>query len=43
MDYVVKEIKGLYKVIKLKEFRKTKGVSFDVMVKDMVPKVGPLL
>lgn len=42
MDYVVKEVKGLYKVIKLKEFRKTEGVSFDVMVKDMIPKVDAI-
>lgn len=42
MDYVVKEVKGLYKVIKLKEFRKTEGVRFDVMGKSMVPKVDAI-
>ena len=39
MDYVIEEIKGLYKIIKLKEFRRTKGVAFDVMVKSMVPPI----
>ncbi|RVU54876.1 hypothetical protein [Anaerosphaera multitolerans] len=38
-DYIIDEIEGLYRIIKLKEFRKTEGVTFDVMVKDMVPKV----
>lgn len=38
-DYIIKEVKGLYRVIKLKEFRKTPGVNFDVMIKDMVPQI----
>ncbi len=38
-DYIVDEVKGLYKVIQLKEFRKTEGVSFDVLYKNMVPKI----
>lgn len=42
MDYIVKEIKDFYKVIKLKEFRKTEGVNFDIMVKSMIPKVDAL-
>lgn len=39
MDYIVREVENFYKVIKLKEFRKTEGVVFDVMVKSMVPLV----
>lgn len=38
-DFVVREIEGLFKIIKLKEFRRTEGVAFDVMTKSMVPKV----
>lgn len=39
MDYILEEIEGLYKVIELKEFRRTPGVNFDIMDKSMVPKV----
>lgn len=39
MDYIIEEITGLYRVIKLKEFRRTPGVDFDIMDKRMVPKV----
>ena len=42
MDYIVREVQNFYKVIKLKEFRKTEGVVFDVMVKSMVPPVHAL-
>ena len=42
MDYVIKEVKDFYKVIKLKEFRKTEGVSFDIMVQSMIPKIDSL-
>lgn len=38
-DYIIDEVEGLYRIIKLKEFRKTVGVSFDVMIKDMVPQI----
>lgn len=38
-DYIIAEVPGLYRVIKLKEFRKTEGVNFDVMLRSMVPKV----
>ncbi len=38
-DYIIDEVEGLYRIIKLKEFRKTEGVNFDVMIKDMVPPV----
>jgi hypothetical protein len=36
---VFKEIAGLYKIIPLKLFRKTPGVSFDILPKEIVPKV----
>lgn len=39
MDHIVKEVENFFKIIKLKEFRKTEGVVFDVMVKSMVPPV----
>lgn len=38
-DYIIDEVEGLYRIIKLKDFRKTEGVSFDVMTKSMVPQV----
>lgn len=41
-DYIIDEVEGLYRIIKLKEFRKTVGVSFDVMLKSMVPKVDAI-
>ena len=42
MDYIIREEKNFYKVIKLKEFRKTEGVTFDVMVQSMIPKIDAL-
>lgn len=42
MDYIIKEVVGFYKVIKLKEFRRTKGVTFDIMIKSMVPKIDAI-
>ncbi|NCB43140.1 MAG: hypothetical protein EOM59_11040 [Clostridia bacterium] len=42
MDYIVKEVSGFYKVIRLKEFRRTEGVSFDVMVESMIPKIDSI-
>lgn len=42
MDYIVREIKDFFKVIKLKEFRRTEGVKFDIMIKTMVPKVDAI-
>jgi len=42
MDYIVKEVSGFYKVIRLKEFRRTEGVSFDVMVQSMIPKIDAI-
>lgn len=31
MEYIIKEVKDFFKIIKLKEFRKTEGVNFDIM------------
>ncbi len=42
MEYIIKEVKDFYKVIKLREFRKTEGVSFDIMDKSMIPKIDAL-
>ena len=42
MDYIVKEVSGFYKVIRLKEFRRTQGVSFDIMVESMLPKIDSI-
>jgi len=42
MDYIIAQIENLYQVIQLKEFRKTPGVSFDVMTKTMVPRVDAI-
>lgn len=39
MDHIVKQVEDFYKVIKLKEFRHTEGVSFDVMVRSMIPQI----
>ncbi|KPK00314.1 MAG: hypothetical protein AMJ60_01745 [Desulfobacterales bacterium SG8_35] len=36
---IVAEIPGLYRVVALQPFRKTEGVSFDILPKDLVPKV----
>lgn len=42
MDYIIKEVKDFFRIIKLKEFRKTKGVNFDIMPKSLIPKVDGL-
>ena len=36
---IIKEVPGLYKVIALQPFRKTEGVSFDILPREIVPKV----
>ena len=36
---IVAEIPGLYKVVALQPFRKTEGVSFDILPKNLVPKI----
>jgi hypothetical protein len=42
VEYIIKEAKDFYKVIKLKEFRKTEGVTFDIMVQSMIPKIDAI-
>ncbi len=36
---MIEEVSGLYKIVPLKPFRKTEGVSFDVVPMDMIPRV----
>ena len=36
---LIAEIPGLYKVMALLPFRKTKGVSFDILPNNLVPKI----
>jgi len=38
-DPIIAEIPGLYKAVALQPFRKTAGVSFDILPKNLVPKV----
>lgn len=42
MDYIIKEMKDFYQVIRLKEFRRTEGVAFDIMVKSTIPKIDAI-
>ncbi|WP_138160294.1 hypothetical protein [Peptoniphilus catoniae] len=42
MDNIIEEVKGLYRILKLKEFRKTEGVVFDVIGKSNVMKVDAI-
>lgn len=42
MDYIIEEVEDFYRVIKLKEFRKTEGVSFDIMIESMIPKIDAI-
>lgn len=39
MGYILDEVKGLYQVIELKEFRKTPGVSFDILPNEALPDI----
>lgn len=39
MNYIIDEVEGFYKIIKLKEFRKTEGVSFDILPNSMLPDI----
>ena len=36
---IIKEVPGLYNVIALQPFRKTEGVSFDILPREIVPKI----
>jgi hypothetical protein len=39
---IVAEIPDFYKVIALKPFRKTAGVSFDILPKDLIPRIDAI-
>ena len=39
MDYIIEEVKGFYKIIKLKEFRRTPGVDFDILPNSLIPDI----
>jgi hypothetical protein len=39
---IIKEIPGFYKVIALQPFRKTEGVSFDILPKELIPKIDAI-
>jgi hypothetical protein len=39
---IIAEVPGFYKVIALQPFRKTKGVSFDILPKDLIPKIDAI-
>lgn len=41
-EYIIEEVPGLYQIFKLKEFRKTPSVTFDILVKSLIPKVDAL-
>lgn len=38
-NFVIAEIPGFYKVVALQPFRRTEGVSFDILPREIVPKV----
>jgi len=38
-NYIHIEVPAFYKVIKLKQFRKTEGVSFDILPMDVLPRI----
>ena len=39
---IIAEIPGFYKVIALQPFRKTEGVSFDILPKDLIPEIDAI-
>ena len=39
---IIAEVPGFYKVIALQPFRKTEGVSFDILPKDLIPKIDAI-
>ena len=39
---IIAEIPGFYKIIALQPFRKTEGVSFDILPKDLIPKIDAI-
>ena len=42
MNTIIDEVPGFYKVIALRPFRKTMGVSFDILPKDLIPKIDAI-
>jgi len=38
-NYIVKEVPRFYRIIALKPFRRTKGVSFDIMPMEFLPRI----
>ncbi|MGM0417712.1 MAG: hypothetical protein ACQEQS_03205 [Thermodesulfobacteriota bacterium] len=42
MNKIIDEVKGLYKIIKLEPFRKTSGVTFDILPKDAIPQIDSM-
>lgn len=40
MHEIIEEVKGLYKVIKLEDFRKTQGVTFDILPQSIISKAS---
>ncbi|TCK92653.1 hypothetical protein EDC19_1805 [Natranaerovirga hydrolytica] len=42
MDYVIEEVKDFYKIIKLKPFRRTEGVTFDILSNEMLPQINSI-
>ena len=39
---IIAEIPGFYKAIALQPFRKTEGVSFDILPRDLIPKIDAI-
>lgn len=39
MSLVIEEVEGLYRIIELKPFRKTPGVSFDILESNAIPEI----
>jgi len=39
---IVAEVPGFYKVLALQPFRKTKGVAFDILPKNLIPKIDAI-
>ncbi|PKL26378.1 MAG: hypothetical protein CVV47_00140 [Spirochaetae bacterium HGW-Spirochaetae-3] len=37
--HVIDEVKGFYRIIELKPFRRTEGVSFDIVPMDLIPRI----
>lgn len=42
MTHIIDQVKGLYQIIELEPFRKTRGVTFDILPKDAIPKIDSM-